>query len=732
MPMLSTWRAGWLLAALICCGLSSLVLAGCTQVQEAPGVSSLLKPEGPVPTGPTATPTPAVPGPDQVAAAYFAAWQEGRHDNLYDLLSSKSKTAITGDAFVGRYRRIRDGIGLQKITVQAERAAVGAPPTAASPRPAGSPTAGPPLQTAKVPYQATYTLTLLGEVRESNELVLVREPDAWRVDWNPGLLFKGLTESTSVRYTTDTPRRGSILDRAGQPLAEDGTILTVGVIPGKIKDEAAVLQALSDTLKIPPETIKQRYQNGQPDWFMPIVDRPAADQDALQQAFQGVAGIAIHGKTARVYPLGPAAAHLVGYTTPVTADELKQLAAQGYEESDRIGRAGVEAWGDKDLAGQKGAKLTIVDQGGQVVRTIAERPSQPGADLQLTIDADLQTQAAKILGDQAGSLIVMDPRVNGIRALASSPSYDPNQFILGLSDEDWQKLNGPAKPLLARPTEATYPTGSIFKIITMAAGLEKGGFHTTDTFNCAFEWHGLPGVTLHNWEPQGVLDLIESLSESCDPAFYTIGLKLNEIDPNLLPDYARAFGLGRPTGVEGLTESAGVVPDPAWKQQEIGQPWYPGDAVNFAIGQGYLLATPLQMANAYSSLAAGTALRTPLLVQAIQRPDGSKETFTAQEVGQLSISTATRSAILEGMKRAAGTPRGTAYYAFSNERTPTAAKTGSAENENPDAHAWFAGFQTPDQPTALTIVMIEGGQHGGTVAAPLGRQALDAAYPRGR
>jgi penicillin-binding protein 2 len=216
-----------------------------------------------------------------------------------------------------------------------------------------------------------------------------------------------------------------------------------------------------------------------------------------------------------------------------------------------------------------------------------------------------------------------------------------------------------------------------------------------------------------------MLRLNEALTESCNPAFYEIGLKLDQLDPTILPSYARKFGLGASTGIVGIQDVAGTVPDPTWKQQQTGEPWTSGDAVNLAIGQGYLLATPLQMANAYAALARGGSLRPPVLVSDQHQPPS----------GSLDLSPATLATILDGMKRVTSTPKGTAYYAFTTEKLAIAAKTGSAENENPDAHAWFVGFTPPEQPTLLVLVMVEGGQHGGTVAAPIARQVIDMAYP---
>jgi penicillin-binding protein 2 len=271
-----------------------------------------------------------------------------------------------------------------------------------------------------------------------------------------------------------------------------------------------------------------------------------------------------------------------------------------------------------------------------------------------------------------------------------------------------------------RATESAYPTGSIFKVITMAAGLEQAGYRTTDTFDCGLDWNGLPGITLHNWTAQGTLSLTRALTGSCNPAFYEIGKKLDGIDANILPGYAHRFGLGSVTGVAGVHEVSGILPDPDWKRRELRDVWTAGDTVNLAIGQGYLLATPLQMANAYAALARGDTLLAPGLI-------GEPE-----QLGTLNLQSPTRAAILDGMRGVTSTPLGTAYYAFKDDPLPIAAKTGSAENENPDAHAWFVGFTPPQNARLLVLVMIEGGQHGGSVAAPVARQIIDFAAPRTR
>jgi penicillin-binding protein 2 len=676
--------------------LVALVLVACSTPQPAPATTPPAQPTEPLPT---ATPVPK--RPEDAANAFFAAWQQGQYSAMYDLLSADAQAATPRDAFVKRYTNIHDGIGERSVSAQAT---------------------GPADGSGQIPFTVTRSLAVFGDISESNTLQAVQDPSGeWKIAWQPALIFGQLTASNSVRVRPDVPTRGRILDRTGKPLAENGSVLSVGVVPGQITDEAGMLQALSDALGIDQDTIKQRYQGGQPDWFMPITQRSESERDDLQTKLGSIAGVTLQDTPARVYPLGSGVAHVVGYVTHPTADDLQKLASQGYDETDWIGRAGVEAWGEQQLAGTRGGVIQIVDSSGKVVREIVRKAAAPGQDVTLTLDSAIQSAAFNGLGDKIGSVVVLDPRDNSVLALASQPSFDPNQFVIGVTDDQWAQMNGPDTPMVLRAAESGYPTGSIFKVITMSAGMEKGVAQTSDVYDCGLDWNGLPGVTLHNWQPEGMLKLSEALTESCNPAFYEIGLKLDQLDPTILPNYARTFGLGQSTGIVGVDDSAGTVPDPTWKQQQVGEAWTSGDSVNLAIGQGYLLATPLQMANAYAALARGGSLLAPLLVKG--QDQGVKP------LGSLNLSQTTQAAILDGMKRVTGTPAGTAYYAFADEKLQIAAKTGSAENENPDAHAWFVGYLPPDKPTLLVLVMVEGGQHGGTVAAPIARSLIDMAYP---
>jgi penicillin-binding protein 2 len=587
----------------------------------------------------------------------------------------------------------------------------------------------------QVPFTVEFKTIRVGNFDESNSVSLVLEDGEWRVDWRPSLFFKDLGPDSDVRLFPLNPRRGSIVDRKGRPLATMGFLVTIGVVPKELTADSNAAQALTligSYLKKSPDDLKKVYEGQPPEWFIPLGDVPGTLENELHQKMNGAPGVYLRRKPIRIYPEGELASHVVGYIGHVSTEELQQsLAAEGFTVDDVVGREGVEHSAEKILGGRRGGKLAVVSQTGEVVKVIAEREAVPGNDVMLSIDIDVQRAAEKVLGKLDGSIVVMNPVDNSLLALASYPRFDPNKFVTGFAPEEWKALNtSPDSPFENRPVEGVFATGSIFKPITMSAGMEVLGYRPTDTFDCSYWWHGMPGYSLHNWTPQGTLNLIQSLTGSCDPTFYTIGLALDRKDPFALPNFARAFGLGQKTGVNGVDEVAGVVPDPKWKEQELKQPWYAGDGVNLSIGQGYLQSTPLQMANAYSAIANDGLRRTPILIQKIIDPKGDViQTYTAQEINRIPVSPATMKAIHDGMLGVTSTVLGTANYAFATYTHPMEAKTGSAENQSVLAHAWFVGYTPPVSPTLLILLMVEGRGDSHEIAAPMARQLMEILLP---
>jgi penicillin-binding protein 2 len=371
---------------------------------------------------------------------------------------------------------------------------------------------------------------------------------------------------------------------------------------------------------------------------------------------------------------------------------------------------------------------------------IAERQTVQPKDIVLTIDADFQKTVYTTLGDVKGSAVILDPRNGAVLALASAPSFDPNWFITGLTGKQLDQVNDATKqPLLDRAAQASYPTGSIFKVITMAAGMADLGYTGDTTFDCPSEW-SLPGSdqVYRDWTveeglgAQGSMTLHWALVNSCDTVFYQVGAALDKKDESLLPDMAKAFGLGRATGIPYLNEIAGIVPDPQWKQQVVNDYWARGDAVNLSIGQGYLEATPLQMAVAYAAIANKGSVLQPYIVEFTKASDGTltrvgKKTVTNKLPLSKSIINEIQSALRDQTSNAAGAG---SYKVFGDMTWPIAGKTGTAENAldvSKKPHSWFAAFGPyGDTATIASIVMVESSGEGVSFAAPRTRAIYEA------
>jgi penicillin-binding protein 2 len=686
---------------------------------------------GQQPVGPTAT-TSAQPqasvtpaGPDQndplaIAREWGRLWAASDYEGMYALLGSAAKTTVDSQTFMDRYTGIATeaGISTVSVAVTGELNLDGA-----------------------VPIEVIYQSSYVGEIIQQNVVPLIRETAGWRVAWTPSLIFANLRESC-VDYAPDAVQRGAILDRNREPLAHDDAITQVGVIPGQIVDEKRLLKTLSDLLDMPEDEIKQKYQDGGDDWFMPIKDYPAAIDTQTLNGLQGLGGVVIQSGVSRVYPHGRVASHVTGYVTRVTGDDIAADTEGTLRPDQWVGRAGVEAAANDILAGIPGGRLRIVDCGARIEQSlIAEKPSVPGQDLILTIDINLQEAVDAALDVDKGSAVILDPRNGEVLSLVSHPNYDPNWFVLGFNQADWEYVNDDTqRPLFNRAAEATYPTGSIFKVITMAAGMADLGLTGDSPFDCPATW-SIPGTdaVFRDWTvaegqaAQGAMNLHNALVTSCNTIFYQIGYQLDQQDNELLPAMTKAFGLGAPTGIPYYYEAAGVAPDPAWKQDTIGDFWATGDSINLSIGQGYLLATPLQMAVAYAAIANGGNVMQPYLVEyTADMETGRRERIGNRTVAsELPLSNDQVSEIQSALRDQASNTfgAGSARY-FLDYDWPVAGKTGTAQNDldrNETPHSWFAAFAPyGEEATFTSIVMAENAGEGIMVATPITKTIMDA------
>lgn len=662
---------------------------------------------------PVPTPTPSSPSAEAVARGFLQAWEQGDYPAMYALLASTTQAAISEKEFTAAYSSAAETMTLTHLTTSLRSVLEEE-------------------KSAQAEFSATFETLLAGSFQVTNTLSLQLEGNRWGVLWSRACILPQLEGGNRLYLQPEVPVRGNIYDRSGRGLAVNGTWVVVGVVPEQLRDTDRTLFLLSQILKEPIASLRDKYANAPPRWFVPLGEISAQESARYYDTLASLPGVVLREKAVRLYRDGKLAPHVVGYVGPIGAGEVERWRAKGYPPDAVVGKAGLEAWGEELLAGRRGGRLTIVSPEGDVITVLSQRRASQSRSIYTTLDRALQQRAVELLEGKRGAIVALDPHTGQVLALASSPTFDPNIFIPTIAEEDWEKLTTtPGQPLVNRATQGLYPPASIFKIVTMAAGMETGLYTPSSTFECKGVWKGLGDewpMRCWIWPGQhGTLDLVTGLVVSCDPVFYEIGLRLHQQDPNILLSYARRFGLGQPTGLVGLEEEAGLVPDDAWKRKTLGEGWAPGDSVNLAIGQGYLLATPLQIAVLIAAVGNGGTLYQPQIVQKISgTKDAPERVFTPEVRGTLPVTPEHLAAIREGLRRVVSDRRGTAHRTFKGCPIPVAGKTGTAENPGGKPHAWFAGYAPADDPKIAIAVIIENAGEGGKVAAPIFRALVEA------
>ncbi len=661
--------------------------------------------------GPTVSATPAATNdPVGVVSAFLAAWGQARYADMYRLLSPEDQAAYAEDAFVSAYANFAKvakltALNPQVISLLADK------------------------DQARARFRVTYSSQTVGDFERENVLTLALTAGEWRVRWSPAAILPEMQWGDTVHVLYQTSVRGNIYDRGGHALAAQDTYVTVGVVPAHIQDERILLAALSRALGLSPAAIQEKYTNApRADWFMPIADIAPERAQATYDDLRADPGIELRETFRRAYPDGPLFAHVLGYMGEISEEELKTWHVRGYQNGDFIGKSGLEGWAEPYLAGQRGAQLVVLTKDGQVRTIAAQRSAVHSRNVVVTLNTALQQAATEALGDRLGAIVALDPRDGSVLALVSYPAFDPNDFATGVSASVWNALTGDSrKPLLNRATQAVYPAGSIFKVVTMAAGLENAGFTADSTFTCAGSWSAY-NRTWKCYGVHGTLDLVRGLTQSCDVVFYTLGKALYEADANALSNMARAFGLGKATGIDLPGEATGLVPDDAWKKQARGEGWYPGDNINLAIGQGDLLVTPLQIATLYAAIANGGTLYRPHVVAEIPAwTEGEQDIVIQPEViGKLPVSAEHLAAIRRGLEGVTQPPYGTSWRVFQGMPISVAGKSGTAENIFELPHSWWVGYAPADDPQIVVVAVVENVGEGSKFAAPIVRQVLEA------
>jgi penicillin-binding protein 2 len=668
--------------------------------------------------------------PEETVERFLTLWQEHKYTEMYELISSEAKLDITGEKFVERYTAITDETTITDIKFVLKPSATPGVP--------------------EVSYSITFQTAFFGDIKQENAMTLVQEDipqpttaegeetepkKEWRIQWAPSLIFEELDDRSLVHFFTRVPRRGGIYDRMGRELAVDASLSVIGIVPDLLTDKEAVIARLSQATGLPADQVRAQVETTLPSYyFIPIKTLPyGAPPEEVQKYLDMVdLGVVVREETQRAYPHATSAAHIIGYMTEVTEEQLKELGPKGYEPGEKIGAFGLEGSMEAQLAGERGGLLATITPEGSIAREIAEKPSVPGKDVHLAIDIAVQKKAEAELGERVGSIVVMDPRDNAILALATFPRFDPNAFYRGLTPEEFAALNGDARlPFLNRPLAATYPTGSVFKVVTFAAGVEKGGYSTGSRLPCPPVWTGLgEQFAQKNWQTtdRGHLTPSEGLMASCNPVFFELARAADEADEYALPNMARSFGFGNATGINGLEEASGIVPDPKWKEENIGDAWYRGDAVNMGIGQGFVTATPLQIANAYSAISATGVLRKPLLIRKVSELGGTlSQDFAAETIAPLPVSPTTLDGIRQGLGLVIHSPGGTSSAQWVGSSVDAAGKSGTAEDIGFGSdHVFFIAYANRGEPSVIALAALETGESGSREAAPMVRRILEA------
>ena len=576
---------------------------------------------------------------------------------------------------------------------------------------------------------------------------------------------------------TISAERRLLLGRDGAPLDEEAerVIARLGVLL-ELSDEE-IVERLGSQLRSPLRPVPIAFD------VAPEIVFAVREQ---QELFRGVTAETL---PVREYPQGALAAHLVGYLGQITEDELLDPAFSDYRGGDLIGRSGLEQAYEQDLHGTAGIRRLVVNAQGNVLDVQSERDPIQGNDLLTTLDVDLQAAVESLLEDGivssrqiqreddgrflpsvAGSAVVLDARTGAILAMASYPSYDPREFVGGVTTDYWQFVNDREnhQPLINRALSGAYPPGSVFKTVSGAAMLEAGLVGPRTQIGCGPEYE-VGAITFRNWNRgvnEGPMDLSDAMMRSCDTYFYDLAHRQWRIEQSqgedvdeVLPRVAERFGVGVRLGVDLPNEATGRVPGRQWREDfwlaqrdgfctradvaapgsmerellsdlcRYGGVWRPGDAINSSIGQGDVLATPLQIAASYQAIANDGVLLRPHLGAAILDRNGQVVRRIEPEVlGDLGLDDAELDVMQEGLRRVVMDDRGTARSAFARfplDRIPVAGKTGTAEAKPRVPFAWFAGYAPADDPEIVVVVNVEEGGGGSQTAAPIVRNIME-------
>jgi len=559
-------------------------------------------------------------------------------------------------------------------------------------------------------------------------------------------LYKGdyyyrLSEGNRVRAVKILAPRGIIYDCNGEALVKNEPGFVVSLLRTNKKPDMAVINKLSAIIEVPPEQILEKIKQNE-DSYEPIrikSNLSAAMVTKIEERSEELPGILLELQSIRKYVNNELAVHVLGYVGEVSEYEISKGQNTDLKAGSIVGKFGLERFYDNYLRGTDGSYREEVDVAGRVVQTLDELPPKPGQGLVLTVDAKLQREAEKIVDEHlkylrssgfapkanAAAIIAIDPRNGAIKALVSRPGFNPNLFVNGISSKDWQTINdNPFDPMSNKVISGEYPPGSTFKIVTGSAALETGKVTPQEMiFDSGKHW--LIPMGNSEGEALGWINFHKALAASDNVYFYEMG---NRVGIDVLKKYAALFGFGKTTGIDLFGENEGIIASPEYKMKVFDEDWYLGDTFNAAIGQGFNLATPIQLAVMLSAVANNGDIYKPHLVDKIVNDDGSvvKE-IKPEKIGRLPVSAETLE-LLQSALKAVAQEGGTAAQ-MANLSVPVAGKTGTAENPHGKDHGLFVGYAPADNPNLVVVAVIDQGGFGSVSAAPIVQRIFEYVFP---
>lgn len=633
--------------------------------------------------------------PEAAAEKFFEYWQNEDYNAMYDMLDAASKERYSREQFSARYTNISSGIGFTSLTYELQEVLEHSG------------------ERSRLRFMAMLDTSTVGKIPVPNTLSLIRESrySHWLVTWGPELIFPELTDTRRVELSRQVPKRGAILDRNNRPLASYRFYKEIGAVPGRYKDQEALIRAVATLLDLNPASLRVKLE--QP-WVREGLYVPLAilsvEQEALLAQLLNISGVTVKDIEHRFYPAGKSMGHVIGYLGEISAEELTNKKALGYYAGDRVGKAGLEAALEPILAGTIGFTVRVVEEDGTVAALIANREAQPGTDVTLTLDLTLQQAALEALEDEPGAVVAIDPKTGELLVLVSNPGFDPNWFITGQMASRWQAIVAdPLTPLLNRPLEGLYPPGSVFKAYTAAVALQEQQLDPDKTVVITGEsWQ--PSSAWGSYRVQRVntithLNFYEAMKYSDNIYFAQIGVNLGA---ESFERFGERFGFGEmipfilPVAVSNLSRN-GI-------RSEI-------QLADSSFGQGEVLVTPLHMALLYSAFASGgdiplprlwlSAGPGPSLWKAALDPAPARDTHKSLVYAVHGVGAPAAAGIVEGFS--------------------VAGKSGTAQVDGIEGNiCWYVTYGPAANPGIVVAAVVEGGRWATEDALPVARSVLEA------